>query len=63
VLTDFRYMPIVLKEFEKVGLLDAVVKANAINTEGMAFRTSPGKDNGSLDACYRLRFRRMEIVT
>ncbi|KAI5783413.1 hypothetical protein FPQ18DRAFT_356081 [Pyronema domesticum] len=39
------YMPIVLKEFEKVGLLDAVVKAGAINTEGMAFRTPLGKDN------------------
>ncbi|MCJ1284000.1 hypothetical protein MMC26_003331 [Xylographa opegraphella] len=55
------YFPIVLNEFEKVGILDDVVKAGYKNQEGLCFRTPaggsdkvlakipPGKAKGPID--------------
>jgi 2-polyprenyl-6-methoxyphenol hydroxylase-like FAD-dependent oxidoreductase len=38
-------MPVVLNEFEKVDLLDDVINAGYINSEGVVFRTPAGKGN------------------
>lgn len=40
-----RYVPIVLHEFEKVGLYDAVAAAGHLNGEGIVFRTPHARSN------------------
>ena len=40
-----RYYPIVLREFEKLGILDEVVQAGYKNQEGLCFRTPAGGSN------------------
>jgi 2-polyprenyl-6-methoxyphenol hydroxylase-like FAD-dependent oxidoreductase len=41
----YRYMPIVLNEMEKVGMLDDLLAQSLNNTEGVWFRTPASKSN------------------